>query len=489
MIPMWGIRLVYAAVAFALAGPLVPAFYTEDDFEHLKAALDGSEFRGRAAWTNYIPVTGLLWRVASWFGYDESAVVLRLLVPVLLVTCALLVHALVEHLSGRRGWAVASALAFLLHPALFEPVLRLSCMHYLLGLALTLAALLSGLRYLREGATRSLAAFGAAGLLALLSSLHSVSLMPVALLFCGALAATGGLPRPRRLAPLLFFTLALCAVAAGIMLKLGVLRHSIRPSSLGQSLVEHAWLIFHLLAWDVPFASSWYMKLCAFRILGAPIFPFALIAAPAALFAALAVLRGRETGGARALLCVAPAALLAAIFVPPKPYAMSRYIFFAGPWFCILLGYALDRIAAIPRRRIARIALAGALGAPLLLSSASWYCHQTARQKECAEITKGFVEATLSAPEATAVAVENMPVRLGDPLPWPRAPFFWIRQAFDAVSPPLAPGSGIRQVDVNWQGKPGWERFPDPSGGDRRAKVRLRWDGQRFETAQREESP
>lgn len=453
------VGLLYISIAFAFAGPLLTAFYTEDDFNHLLATIDSSEFHGRDGWYNYIPLTGAIWRICWLFGYNESAVALRIAVGLLLAACAGMLHSFVLTVSNKPRWAALSGLLFLIHPALFEPVVRLSCMHYVLGLTLQLIALCAGFKYMTTVDARQLAVYLGSAVLSILASLHSISVIPLTAVLYLTLILSGQTFKRQTLCVVVTSLIALSALTILIILKIGAFTQSPKSSTLGQSVVEHSWLIFYLFTWHVPFGSSWYPALCALRISGIPVIPILICLAPFVAYAAL-VLFNRETKRTSSMLTAfSVAALVVTILIPPKPYAMSRYMYYAGPWVSIILAYICDRF--LDSRRSTYRLLAIALLLTMCCSSAVWYWHQIDDQRYVSRTSASFVRKALSTPMITSVCVDNMPRIAGDDLPFPRTTFYWIKQAFIAVTPPIAANSKITHLALKFSSNPNLEIWPD----------------------------
>ena len=63
-----------------------------------------------------------------------------------------------------------------------------------------------------------------------------------------------------------------------------------------------------------------------------------------------------------------------------------------------------------------------------------------------------------------AVAIDHMPGQghFGAGLPFPRSSFYWIGQAFEAITPPIARESSVKHIAQRVIGRDAWEIYPDP---------------------------
>ncbi len=455
--------LVYFAVAFATTGPLLKSFYTDDDFDHVRAAIDGTEFSGREGWYNYIPLTGLVWRICWHFGYTGSAVALRIVMWVLLAICAYALFQLVDTITGRLRYGMLSGLVFIAHPSLFEVVLRLSCMHYLLGLTLQIFALRAAYLFMGAGGrTKSFAIYICCATLSIFASLHSISIIPLTAILGLTMFFLGRQIRKQSLTPLLIGMALLSMQAMTIMVSIGVFENRSGASSVGQSIVEHAWLVYYLLSWHIPLGSGSYIALCGFRIVGIPVIPFLIFLLPAAVYFAIVWRNRYKKRDAIILVAFSLAGLLCSVLIPPKSYAMPRYLFYASPWASIIIAFVLIQLLSQSGKVIGRIVPIILL---VMLSCSSIWCyyHQIKNQQFASTFTLQLVTQVMREPHCENVAIDKMPGQgyYGAGLTFPRSSFYWVGQAFKAITFPIMAESKVNHIAQRLMGRNSWEIYPD----------------------------
>lgn len=466
--------LLFLTITFAITGPLATSFYTEDDFDHLLAAIDGAEFSGRDGWYNYIPLTGLIWRACWIFGYTESAVALRLIVWILLATSAYALCRFVSSVSNRPQYGVLTGLVFIIHPALFEPVIRLSCMHYLLGLALQLFALKAAYIFIDDGRFRIFVMYMCSAALSILASLHSISIIPLTAVLGLTMFLCGRPINIKRILLLVAGVTILAALTLSIMLKIGILDNRPQGSSFGQFIVEHAWLVYYLFSWHVPLGAQSYIALCTIRVLGIPVLPFFVLLLPAAAYVVIVWRCKNKRRDAAILIAFSLAGVIISSLVPPKAHAMSRYMFYAGPWASIIIAALILRLANL--KIIGRV-LVAVLVAMLCCSSIWWYYHQIKYQRLASHVTSSFVNQVMRSNNREAVAVDNLPRKLGVDLPFHRSSWYWIKQVYLSITPPIVEESNINYLAVKWADNPRWELYPDSdTSWNANTTLLLNWD-------------
>jgi len=463
-------------ITVAIQVPLLTAFFTDDDFDHIRATLDNSDLYGRPNWYNYILTSWLLWKpVLTNLEPFSAYFCLRLLNILLFAGTSYLLYRALTVMNAPRSVAVATPFLFLLHPLAFEVHLRLSCMHYIIGMFFMFLALLYALQYSISRKTEYLLGAIISETLCLFSSIHGLVIVPALLLTSLVRSDAGSLRWSARnydkttalyLAPFLMWISVFLSLPLDLAGK--------TYSSPGMIIFTHQLVILSSLLWApepslLLQSALWSHKttILGYSVALAGVFTsFAMVV----LFLLL-LIRWRNVW----FLFFGVTMLLSCLFLPPKPYHMSRYAFFLAPWASLLLAYLLHRLFLTRARTICVIAAVGAMA-----TSADWYTHQVASQRLAGRTNLNLSKLILSQKDDLSWQLQGFPQQYGVGRMWPRATFYqlWhMRElfAFLGVRPQSLSVSWCDGREMDDQSTEYWADGPDV------VLVQSVWDGPDYE--------
>ena len=458
-------------IAVLIQAPLCPSFFTDDDFDHVRATLDNSDLHGRPNWYNYIFTSWLLWKpVLTHLRPFHAYVCLRALNILLFFGTSYLLYRLLTVMNAPRPLAVLTAVIFLLHPLAFEVHLRLSCMHYVIAMFFMLMAIRYACQYSISGKTIYLSGALTSETLCLFSSIHGLPVVP-ALLIVSLLQNDAG--RLRLSGKSVYKTTALYLVPfilwIIVFFSLPFDLAGKSYGSLGNAIYTHQQTIMSALLWAPEPSIMLQQALWAHKssILGhsvavAGVLTFVFVVV---LFTAL-LLHPRVPYITRFAIMM----LLLSLFLPPKPYHMSRYVFFLLPWSSVLLAWLLHCLyQKHPRYLFVTVVIV------MLLASVDWYVHQISSQRLAGLTNRHLSRLILEQPDNCSWQLEAYPQQYGVSRPWPRSTFYqlWHIQELFAFL-----GKRPQALTVSWSdGRDKDQLFAEWSAGTNGVVVYTVWTG------------
>ena len=404
------------ALLLILNIPLLPGFFAEDDFDHLLATQNTSEFTGRPGWFNYTPVPALAWMHALHFAPDipMSYIVLRLYSVGMQLACGILLFHLSTVNGVRRSKAFAAVALFLVAPLTFEGRLRLNCLHYWCALAFMLAAFSTAHQWMSGQKTRWLILTFCMLALCLFSSVHGVVAIPGLILYMLCIGGTSSQNLRRVALSIVVPAALLSAVWLIFFLSLPVNPHEYRGTTIGGRIVTLWNVMLSGFTWHPTLWIHFADGIGNMKVSGR--YPILFLGLCAVFTLLLAVFVCRTKQEPRwAIFCFAM--LIATALIPPKSYWMPRYSFFALPWIASLTADMLSALVAGWKRPIRATATVACV---LLLGSTAGQWHKRYTQQHLA--ATGFARALFDNVRKTSpshVILKGVPQWIGAGHPWP----------------------------------------------------------------------
>jgi hypothetical protein len=477
--------LVVLGLVLVFQAPLWSAYYTDDDFEDVRAVMDGTVFTGRSGFWNYNPVMGLVWLPVRHLDLEAAARYLRIINTLIQMVTPCALFLFLRRLGAPARLAGLSTLLFVLHPLGFEGGIRLCNMHYTLSLMFTLLALYAASRWMEGGGGGWAAGAVALEALALFSSFIGISAV-LALVVLQALkdpdrAGGGGWFRLAALRRQLIWILpgiVYLGIFFAVLASSGLAPGRKYEQGPGMFIVFHYWMLYALMCWDPHWSVSSYIQLTGFKIMDLPLPAWALCSLLAGILLVIAVRQWSR----RPWIAFAVLALAVTILVPPKPHFMPRWAYFSVPWAAVLLATLLDGLGQALTRRYSARAAAALLGVVLLAmaaSSARWYARHLRDLRFCAGVTRALLHAARDTRPGPGdrLVLAQVPEGISFDKPWPRQTFFSTYQL--ELSLQLA-GIHPAAVEIHWLDRAEDPRWPPPPAAASVPAGTLAWNGRAF---------
>ena len=458
-------------ITVLIQAPLLPSFFTDDDFDHVRATLDNSDLYGRPNWYNYIFTSWLLWKpVLTHLRPFHAYVCLRALNILLFFGTSYLLYRLLTVMNAPRPLAVLTAVIFLLHPLAFEVHLRLSCMHYVIAMFFMLMAIRYACQYSISGKGRYLLGALTSETLCLFSSIHGLPVVP-ALLIASLVRNDAGRLRLSvkyvQRTTVLYLAPFILWITVFFSLPFDLAGKSYR--SLGNVIYTHQQTIMSALLWAPEPSIMLQQALWSHKssILGHDVAIAGVLTSVLVVVLFTALLLHPRTSWITRFGVVM---LLLSLFLPPKPYHMSRYVFFLLPWSSLLLAGLLHCLYQKRSRYLFII-----VATVMLLASVDWYRYQISSQRLAGLTNRCLSKLILEQPDDCSWQLEAFPQQYGVSRPWPRATFYqlWhIRELFAFL------GKRPQSLSVSWSdGRDKDQLFAEWSAGTNGVVVHTVWTG------------
>lgn len=411
--------ILIALLVFLLNMPLREGFFVEDDFDHLLATQNGTEFSGRPGWFNYTPVTAIAWLHALHTGTDlfGSYSALRIYSFAAQLLCGFLLFYLASRHSTSRLPAFATAALFLFAPLTFEVRLRLNCLHYWFALVFMFASIAAIDKWISSKKVIWLVVALLSLTSCLFSSIHGLLAIPCVGLYVACFDKMS-FARVRSLLLTLGIPIAvLLVVWLCVFLHLPVDPGSYQGTTIGGRFVTFFNVMLSGFTWHPGLWIAFAERIGTLKILGRyPILFLALCAVFTLFLAALVYRSNQERRWAAFCLFM----LLAASLVPPKSYWMPRYSFLALPWAAALSVTLLDRMFASSKTRYSRVLQLAFVVAAIFMgiTAYAWHERYTRQHLAAAAFVRVLYEEMASHPVNTVV-MRGVPQWIGSSHPWP----------------------------------------------------------------------
>jgi hypothetical protein len=422
--------LIIIAILVVLNAPLLRGFFAEDDFDHLLAVQERTEFTGRPGWFNYTPVTALAWLHALEYAPDLSSsyLVLRLYSFSIQLVCGLLLFQLARFNGVPKTYALISAVLFLISPLTFEVRLRLSCLHYWVALAFMLGAFATVDQWVRNRQHRWLFFTYVLILLSLFSSVHGILVLPGILLYIVCIDKKTP-PFSRRFVCMVCLPLALLAVFWFVVfLGLPMNPESYQKTTVGGRIVTSFNVILSGFSWHPYLWILFSEKIGNIKLLGRYPILFLTLCSLFLFFVGVFTIKAKHSSS---WIRFCFAMLICSVLFPPKSYWMARYSLFSLPWVASLIALALNEFSnhtrlahGIQRRfwRFLYICSALLVG----VSAYNWHARYTRQHLAATSFPQVFyTQVRLHSPEC--ITIKGVPQWIGIQYPWP-ACTSWINE-------------------------------------------------------------